>query len=139
MRATEGGAADNERLAEAVEALVRELSALASAASQGHAQSVRLAEALERGGRIEAPLRELERIDRRILELSARSVAGFLVQDQLQGMSQQGDEAREREPAAVAQTSVRLYRGVEESARWQSGLLRQALHALRSGKTPKGS
>ena len=130
----------DERLAEAVEALVRELSALAAMAYQGHAHSVRLAEALERGGRIEAPLRELDRIDRRILELSARSVAGFLVQDQLLGISQQGEASEgKREPAEVAQTSARLYRGVEESARWQSGLLGQALSELRPGKTPKGS
>jgi len=128
-----GAPGRDERLPHAVETLIRELSDLTAAAALGRAHSDRLADAVERGGRLDAPLRELERIDRRILELSARSVAGFLVQDQLQGISEQGEGGRE--PLAIAQTSARLYRGVEESARWQAELLRKAMAALQPGKT----
>jgi hypothetical protein len=104
------------------------LDGIARLADEGVAASGRLARAMERGANPGASLAALDRLDRRIMEASSKSIAGFLVQGLIRGI--EVDAARRTEAAdwrTVVATSADLYRGIGESARFQVGLLRRAV------------
>ena len=96
-------------------------------ADEGVAASGRLGRAMERGADPGAAIAALDGVDRRILSLSSRSIAGFLLQGLIRGIE---DDAASRSGAAdwraVVTAGADLYRGIAESARFQAGLLRRA-------------
>ena len=82
---------------------------------------------MERGADPRAALAALDGIDRRIMDVSSRSIAGFLVQGLIRAIE---DDSERRGGAsdwhAVVAASEGLYRGIGESARFQAGLLSRA-------------
>jgi hypothetical protein len=103
------------------------LDGIARLADEGAAASARLARAMEHGADPRGVLAALDDVDRRIMEASSRSIAGFLVQGLIHGI--EVDAARRTGAAdwrSVVTTSVDLYRGIGESARFQAGLLARA-------------
>jgi hypothetical protein len=107
--------------------LCRALDGIARLADEGMAASGRLARAMEKGADPRGVLAALDGVDRRIMEASSRSIAGFLVQGLIHGI--EADAAHRAGAAdwrAVVATSTDLYRGIGESARFQAGLLRRA-------------
>jgi hypothetical protein len=103
------------------------LDGIARLADEGVAASGRLAGVMERGGDPRGVLAALDGVDRRIMEASSRSIAGFLVQGLIRGI--EADAARRGGAAdwrTVVATSTDLYRGIGESARFQAGLLGRA-------------
>jgi hypothetical protein len=109
-------------------------------ADGGVAASGRLARAMERGADPRAILAALDEIDRRILEASSKSIAGFLLQGLIRRIEQ---DASGRTGAAdwrtVVSTSEDLYRGIGESARFQAGLLGRAVRAVEDRGVPQHS
>jgi hypothetical protein len=103
------------------------LDGIARLADEGVSASGRLARAMEKGADPRGALAALDDVDRRIMETSSRSIAGFLVQSLIHGI--EADAARRADAAdwrAVVATSTDLYRGIGESARFQAGLLGRA-------------
>jgi hypothetical protein len=82
---------------------------------------------MERGADPRASIAALDGVDRRILSVSSRSIAGFLLQGLIHGIE---DDAALRTGAAhwraVVAAGAGLYGGIAESARFQAGLLRRA-------------
>jgi len=103
------------------------LDGIARLAEEGVAASGRLGRAMERGADPGAGIAALDGVDRRILSLSSRSIAGFLLQGLIRGIE---NDAAGRSGAAdwraVVAAGADLYRGIAESARFQAGLLRRA-------------
>ncbi len=79
-------------------------------------------------GTVRRLLSELDSIDGRILAISHRSIAGFLMQSLIHRMEAKGDTKVSREEAIA--DSRDLYSGILESARWQKGLIGRALDSL---------
>jgi hypothetical protein len=103
------------------------LDGIARLADEGVAASGRLARTMEKGADPRGVLAALDDVDRRIMEVSSRSIAGFLVQGLIHGI--EADAARRADAAdwrVVVATSTDLYRGIGESARFQAGLLGRA-------------
>lgn len=76
----------------------------------------------------DALLSELDEIDRRILAVSQRSIAGFLLQSVIHRVSAKGESKVSQEEALA--DGAALYGGVLESARWQAEVIRRARAAL---------
>ncbi len=117
---------------EALRATVGELSAqlaeLESLAQRGRALSAQLAGLVSAHANPAACLREMDEIDQGILAVSARNLAGFLIQSVIHGITGQGEKASE--PDEVVARSQAMYAGIADSAAWQNGLLRHAMDAL---------
>jgi hypothetical protein len=111
----------------AIAELCGALEGIARLADAGVAANGRLARVLERGADPGSILAELDRVDRRIMDASSTSIAGFLVQGLIRGIER---DATRRTGAAgwrtVVATGTDLYRGIAESARFQAGLLDRA-------------
>lgn len=73
-------------------------------------------------------LSELDDIDKRILSVSARSIAGFLMQSLIHSIGSRGDGKVSQQEALSDGAS--LYRGIMESAQWQRGMVARALGEL---------
>jgi hypothetical protein len=120
--------ATRERLARglsaAVDQLGSQLERLQSLALQGLALSRTLGRIIA-GRQDPGPcLQELNEVDRRILEISARNIAGFLIQSIIHGISGQGD--RTSTPEEIVARSASIYEGIASSAEWQKTLLGRA-------------
>ncbi len=77
-------------------------------------------------------LSELDDIDKRILSVSERSIAGFLMQSLIQSIGSRGEgKASQQETLS---DGAALYRGIMESAQWQKGIISRALQEL--GEAP---
>ncbi len=109
--------------------LVEELARLESLAAEGARGAERLGREIERRRDPGASLRALDEIDGRILSLSARSVAGFLVQRLIAAVEGGGREASD-----AARTSAELYRGLRDSAGFHARVLGEALHRLENAQ-----
>ena len=117
------------------------LEELESLARQGLDASTVLAAALERGDHPGRAVRALDGIDRRILGLSARLIAGFLLQPLIRRIAAESENAEGQTAGdaeggaggadAVAARSSAVYEGIRESAWWQRQLLRRAAEGLR--------
>jgi hypothetical protein len=103
------------------------LDGIARLADEGVAANGRLARAMERGADPRASIAALDGVDRRLLSLSSRSIAGFLLQGLIRGIeaaAARGTGAADWRTVVAA--GADLYRGIGESARFQAGLLRRA-------------
>jgi hypothetical protein len=76
------------------------------------------------GGDPRPCLHDLDEVDRGILELSARTIAGFLIQSIIHGISGEGE--RRATPEEIVARSTAMYEGIAGSAEWQKGLLTRA-------------
>lgn len=113
------------RLSAAVEQLVSQLERLRSLALHGLALSRTLGRIIAGRGDPSPCLRELDEVDRSILEVSARNIAGFLIQSIIHGISGEGD--RKSTPEEIVARSAAIYEGIAGSAEWQQRLLSRAM------------
>jgi hypothetical protein len=116
------------RLRDALRALESELADLHALCIRGAALSGTLGDLVAARGDPAACLREMDDLDRRILALSSRNVAGFLVQSLIQAVTGQGE--RSLSPAEVVSRSRGMYEGIAESAQWQASLLARSAREL---------
>jgi hypothetical protein len=63
----------------------------------------------------------LNEVDHSILEVSARNIAGFLIQSIIHGISGEGERAST--PEEIVARSAAMYEGIAGSAEWQRRLL----------------
>jgi hypothetical protein len=73
-------------------------------------------------------LRDLDEIDRRILAISGRSIAGFLLQSVIHRLGDKGESKVSKQEALA--DGDELYGGIMESARWQKDVIEMALASL---------
>ena len=112
------------RLSTAVEHLVSQLERLQSLAQKGLALSRTLGQIIAVGGDPGRCLQELNEVDHSILEVSARNIAGFLIQSIIHGISGEGERAST--PEEIVARSAAMYEGIAGSAEWQRRLLNRA-------------
>jgi hypothetical protein len=119
-------------LREAMNGLLAGLEELAALSSRALTANEALAPALrgaEKGaGKVRALLAELDQIDERILEVSHRGIAGFLMQAVIRRIEGQGEGEATREQTLA--DGEQLYRAILESARWQKTVIQRALSEL---------
>lgn len=111
--------------------LREELQELEEAAGRGAAATQELAAAFAHGDDPRPGLAALDAIDRSILEVSSRHIAGFLIQSVIHRVQGSADATGDRQ--AVLATSAEMYRGIRESAGFQHGLLSRAAEELARG------
>jgi hypothetical protein len=127
----EAQAGDREtrgRLIGAIGELRRQLAELESLAERGRERSRELGALLADRRDAGACLRAMDEIDEGILAVSARSIAGFLIQSVIHGITGEGE--READPKEIVSRSEAMYAGIAESASWQRGLLARAVGTL---------
>ena len=111
----------------AIADLCAALDDIARIADEGTAASARLGRALQRNADPRSAIADLDAVDRRLLDASSRSIAGFLLQGLIRGIE---DDAAKRTGTkdwrAVVAAGAELYHGIAESAQFQAGLLRRA-------------
>ncbi|HTZ53178.1 MAG TPA: 6-hydroxymethylpterin diphosphokinase MptE-like protein [Spirochaetia bacterium] len=108
--------------------LARQLGNLEDLGARGLSANRELSAAIGRGQDTRTCVAELDRIDQAILELPARSIAGFLVQGVIHGIVGEGEK-----PAGAQEVAARseaIYAGVAESSRWQRLLIERAAREL---------
>jgi hypothetical protein len=110
-----------EQLAAALGTLESQLGELETQALRGRSLSRELGRLLAAHRDTSACLAEMDGIDRAILAVSARSIAGFLIQSVIHGITGEGDKAAGSEE--VVRRSEAIYAGIAESAAWQRGLI----------------
>ena len=129
VRGLGADAATRERLARglaaAVEQLGSQLERLQSLALRGLSLSRTLGQILADRGDPRVCLQELNEIDSSILEISARNIAGFLIQSIIHGISGEGD--RVSTPSEIVARSTAMYEGIAGSAEWQRRLLSRSM------------
>ncbi len=129
VRGLRADTATRERLARslaaALEQLGLQLERLQTLASRGLALTRTLGGIIAGSGDPRPCLRELDEVDSGILELSARNIAGFLIQSIIHGISGEGE--RRATPEEIVARSAAMYEGIAGSAEWQKGLLTRAL------------
>ena len=116
------------------------LAELSTLAEEGLQVNTALDAAIRHGKAAAQLLGELDALDARILDMSARSIAGFLMQSLIQRIDGKGE--RKASPGEVLADSEALYRGIMDSARWQSDLISRAIGLLAMDPglfSPKGS
>jgi hypothetical protein len=115
-------------LLHALQELQSQLSEMESLALKGVALCGTLGGIVRTGGNAGRCLRDLEGIDERILSLSARNIAGFLIQSVIHGISDQGNRRVKADEVVVQSTAI--YTGIAESAGLQRALLARAAASL---------
>jgi hypothetical protein len=111
-------------LSTVVEELGSQLERLQSLAARGLTLARTLGQILEARGDPRPCLKELNEVDRSILEVSARNIAGFLIQSIIHEISGEGD--RTSFPEEIVARSAAIYEGIAGSAEWQRRLLGRA-------------
>ena len=129
-RARAPGADSRERLRASIARVAEELDGLQDLCGRGVRLSRELGAILARQASARECLDALDDVDRGILSLSSRTIAGFLVQSILHGIEGEGDSPAGRE--AVLARSAALYEGIAESAEWQKLLLQRSREAILS-------
>ncbi len=125
-----GRGARLEALREALEDLRERLGELAELAAEARRKNAALGTAIEEGRDPSGILAELDSLDERILGISERSIAGFLVQSMIHRITAKGET---KAPVAEVLADGReLYEGIEESACWQRRLVDRSLAILSS-------
>ena len=119
---------DELRLHAALKELVSQLAEMESFALQGVDLTRKLRGIVGVNGDPETCLREMDEIDGRILSLSARNIAGFLIQSVIHGISDQG--GRTVSADEVVRRSAAIYQGIADSAGLQRSLIARSASAL---------
>ncbi|HVO40440.1 MAG TPA: 6-hydroxymethylpterin diphosphokinase MptE-like protein [Spirochaetia bacterium] len=124
-RRAEGPSRGNRKALQGLLAGLRaRLDELALLAEEAVRTNDRLRAALRDGADAAGLVRELESLDARILEISERSIAGFLVQPVIHGITARGEKKASAEE--VLADGAALYEGIRESASWQRDLVGRA-------------
>ena len=111
-------------LKDRIERLLKDLDELQALSERGISLSRSLADAIERRSDTGPCLEELDAVDSGILEVSARNIAGFLIQSIIHGISGEGD--RRTSADEVVARGLAVYQGICESAGWQKKMLSRA-------------
>ncbi|MGA2640686.1 MAG: 6-hydroxymethylpterin diphosphokinase MptE-like protein [Spirochaetia bacterium] len=119
-----GSGEARESLVGAIAELGSQLSELEALALRGRARSRELGALIADHRDAAACIADMDEIDHGILALSARSIAGFLIQSVIHGIIGEGD--RRADPRDVVTRSESMYEGIADSAAWQRGLLQRA-------------
>ena len=120
------------RLSRTLRDLVRSLRRLEELAREGLGCTAELALAVRRrAGDRKTLLARLDRIDGRILDLSSKDIAGFLIQGLIHRITGSGE--RPATDNDVLAASREMYEGVRESAAFQAELLSRADQRLSQG------
>jgi hypothetical protein len=117
-----------ERLTRSLRELCRQLAELEELAARGRARSRDLGSRVSAGADTRECMADLNGIDEAILAVSARGIAGFLIQSIIHGLL--GEGGRLPDPAEVVARSDAVYAGIAESAAWQRRLLERAAGEL---------
>jgi hypothetical protein len=117
-------ASDSAALENVLAELAGQMKALGRVAQRGIARSRELGKAIARGDDPRPSLRALDEVDRGILDISARSIASFLLQSIIHEISGTGE--REVAPQQVVERSITIYEGIAQSAAWHGELLGKA-------------
>jgi hypothetical protein len=120
------------RLVGAIGELGGQLAELEALALRGGARNRELGALLADHRDAGACIRDMGEIDQGILAVSARGIAGFLIQSVIHGITGEGE--RETDPEEVVSRSEAMYAGIAESAAWQRGLLERAVTTLRRSR-----
>jgi hypothetical protein len=112
----------------ALEQLTSELERLQRLSLRGLSLTRTLEKLIAENGDFGSCLRELDDVDRKILEVSARNIAGFLIQSIIHGISGEGE--RKSNPEEIVARSAAIYEGIAGSAKWQMHLLSRAKDSL---------
>jgi hypothetical protein len=112
------------KLVAAIGELGAQLAELESLALRGRARSRELGLLLADHRDAAACIRQMDDIDRGILAVSARSIAGFLIQSVIHGITGEGE--KQAVPQEIVSRSTAMYEGIAESAAWQRGLLERS-------------
>jgi hypothetical protein len=110
-----------EKLVEALDELMGNLRTLENLGLRGLSATKGFARALKRREDAGRELARLDEVDRGILELSTRNIAGFLIQPLIHGIV--GGKTAKAEEAEVLATSRRMYEGIVDSARFHRTVL----------------
>jgi hypothetical protein len=134
-----GGGGTREKLAAVIGELGGQLAELETLSTRGRVKSRELGLLLESLRDPGECLREMDAIDQAILAVSARSIAGFLIQSVIHAIV--GEGAHETEAGAIVARSESMYAGIAESASWQRGLLLRAAETMSdaTGRTASGA
>jgi hypothetical protein len=126
---SKAGAADTRgKLVTAIGEVGQQLAELEKLALRGTVLSRRLGAVLAEGSDAGPCLSEMDGIDAGILSVSARSIAGFLIQSVIHGIMGRGGNGGT--PAEVVAHSEAIYDGIAGSAAWQRSLLGRAADSL---------
>lgn len=128
LRGWKDSGARRQSLLAALGRLRGELRTLESAAEEGLSATARLGDAVATQADPRPHLAALDGVDRDILEVSSRNIAGFLIQSVIHRVQGAADGARDAQ--AVLATSSEIYSGIGESARFQRELLDRAIDGL---------
>jgi hypothetical protein len=127
----QGSGDAGQALVAAIGELGRQLGELESLALRGKDRSRELGTVLAEHRDARSSIREMDEIDGGILALSARSIAGFLIQSVIHAITGEGE--READPKEIVRRSEAMYAGIADSAAWQRRLLERAALALGKG------
>jgi hypothetical protein len=115
-------------LRQAMMDLLRGLDELAALSARALRANRALGPALHQGKAARALLGELDEIDTRILAVSERGIAGFLLQSLIHRIEGGGEGSATRQEALS--DGEQLYSGILESAQWQKAIISRALAEL---------
>ncbi|HTP60220.1 MAG TPA: 6-hydroxymethylpterin diphosphokinase MptE-like protein, partial [Spirochaetia bacterium] len=119
-------------LRDAMNGLLAGLDELAALSERALKANQELGAALRRTGKgaakARALLQELDQIDARILDVSHRGIAGFLMQAVIRRIEGRGEKETSREQ--TLSDGEQLYRAILESAQWQKKIITRALSEL---------
>ncbi len=118
-----------QKLAAAVQGLLDGLHQIADLGRRGLAATRDLEKVVARRGDCARVLARLDDIDHRILDVSSRNIAGFLIQPLIHRIV--GTQSRAGSGAEVLEASAGIYAGVTESAAFQAEVLERAAERLR--------
>ncbi len=116
------------KLGRALDDLLESLGALEDLGHKGLSATHGLARALKRRVDPRRELLRLDEVDRGILDLSTRNIAGFLIQPLIHGIV--GGKAVNENEAEVLSASERMYEGIIDSARYHRAVLGRARKTL---------
>jgi len=112
----------------ALSGLVSGLGELGAVAEQALSLTRELSRRVSRGKTYASLLSRLDGLDRRILELSSRNIAGFLMQGLIHKIM--GNESKKSDEKQIVSVSEEMYRGIAESARFHCTILSRAKYGL---------
>jgi hypothetical protein len=117
-----------DALKTAIDALLSELKELETLSRHGLLCTRELSRLIARRGRCDPVIARLDGIDRRILEISSRNIAGFLIQPLIHRIT--GANTGNASESEVLAVSGEMYEGIAESARFHLSVLSRARNLL---------
>jgi hypothetical protein len=130
---TSGSGEAVQELIAVIGELAEQLSELEKLSTRGRARSRDLGLLLGSHRDTGECLKDMDEIDQGILAVSARNIAGFLIQSVIHDIVGEGESLPESN--VIVARSEAMYAGIAESAAWQRKLLLRAVESLRKAFT----